>query len=254
MGVEIPPFFKVNCSMEITKSPIKREVRVVGLTQTWKARLLVYLIKRGLMIATIIAISFLIHDGSRVIAQHAIRKADAVYVSVLKELPDSLLPSNKYILAKTLPEIIDQVAKEQKVPAVALAAMVEQESSNGLFLTSQVEERTYQRLVKSHAHLPNEEIKQLARSHGVAHIMGITAMEFCNLHYSELYDNYKNLTCASKYLKMQLDKNKTQPIENRLWIAFKNYNGTGEAAEKHADRVYALMKQKLIDSLATEVS
>jgi hypothetical protein len=101
---------------------------------------------------------------------------------------------------------------------------------------------------------PEEKIQELAKSHGPAHVMGITALEFCDLEVAELYDNYKNLTCAAKYLRMQIDKTKAPSIEERLWQAFKAYNGTGAAADKHADRVYALMKKKMTGSLSKELS
>lgn len=240
-------------AQDIEKSRAKTKSR----KRSWKFRVALVLLKGVAMISLVVAVSFFIHGQSLIIADYVTKKADQIYVSTLESLPKSLIPKESVFATRlplSLSEAIKRVAREQRVPEVALAAIVEQESSNGQFLTSQLETATYRRLLKSMPETPEEKIQELARSHGPAHVMGITALEFCDLQVAELYDNYKNLTCAAKYLRMQIDKNTAPSIEERLWQAFKGYNGTGAAAEKHADRVYALMKKKMTGSLSKELS
>ncbi len=223
----------------------------------WKFKVGLMILKGVAMLSLIIYASFVIHTQSLRFATYVATEADKAYVSVLESLPASLIPKESNVIAKlpmTLEEAIRRAAREQRVPEMALAAMVEQESSNGEFLTSGLEERTYLRLKKTMPNTPDERLRQLARSHGPAHVMGITALEICDMEYIDLYDNYKGLTCAAKYLRIQLDKSKGKSIEDRLWQAFKGYNGTGEKAELHADRVFALMKKKMVGSLAKEIS
>lgn len=245
--------------MEQEQAQLKKENRAKTKSRerNWKLSIALILLKGIAMISLIVYVSFVIHSQSIRLASYALHKADKAYVHVLQSLPPSLIPKESNLAIKlplTLAEAIRRVAKEQRVPEVALAAMVEQESSNGEFLTSGLEERTYLRLKKSMPDVPDERLRQLARSHGPAHVMGITALEICDMDYLELYDNYKGLTCAAKYLKIQLDKNKHKAIEDRLWQAFKAYNGTGEKAEIHADKVFALMKKKMVGSLDKEIS
>lgn len=244
----------------MSRSPIKRETKIVGSTSQinfgWKLRLCLFLIKTLFMISVIILSSFLIHRASLDVAEVVVKKADSFYTATLEQLPKSLVPPEFTITSKftyTIEEAIQKVSAEQRVPASALAAMIEQESSNGKFLTSGLEEKTYNRIKKSHSQLPDAELRQLARSHGIAHVMGITALEVCEMSYLDLYDNYKGLTCAAKYLRIQLDKNKGVPIKEKLWRAFKQYNGTGIAAEVHADKVYALMEKNMMANLSKEL-
>lgn len=225
--------------------------------RSWKLKAAFILLKGIAMLSLIVAGSFFIHAQSIRVAEYATTKADQIYVSAIESLPKSLIPKESNIAARlplSLADAIKRVAREQRVPEVALSAMVEQESSNGEFLTSQLEVATYRRLLKSMPNTPEEQIQELAKSHGPAHVMGITALEFCDLQVAELYDNYKSLTCAAKYLRMQIDKTKGPSIEDRLWQAFRGYNGQGPAAGKHADRVYALMKKKMNGSLTKELS
>lgn len=239
------------------KSTERNRAKTKSKGLNWKFKVAFILLKGIAMISLVVAISFVIHAQSIRLAEYVTKKADQIYVSTLDSLPKSLIPKESTFAARlplSLAEAIKRVAREQKVPEVALAAMVEQESSNGEFLTSQLETATYRRLLKTMPDTPEEKIQELSKSHGPAHVMGITALEFCDLQVAELYDNYKNLTCAAKYLRMQIDKVKTPNIEDRLWQAFKKYNGEGPAAEKHADRVYALMKKKMTSSLSKELS
>lgn len=216
-------------------------------------------LKIGGRVFFILAASFVIHTSTLKLADIAVDRFKAGYAAIFELLPtpgakSAVKSESGTRVSLTLEEAIDRVAREQRVPAVALAAMVEQESSNGLKLTSPVEQATYNRLLKSMPDIDDELRKKLAQSHGPAHVMGITALEICDMQWRELYDNYKGLTCAAKYLRIQIDKSSDPKIENRLWQAFRRYNGKGPAAEVHADRVFALMQKKIGNSLNKELS
>lgn len=245
--------------MEDTEQAQVEEVRAKTKLRkrSWKFAVTLILLKGIAMSYVIIAASFLIHGYSLLAFEHITKKADKIYTSMLEALPKSIIPRQAQIAARlpyTLDEAIKRVAREQRVPEVALAAMVEQESSNNAFPTSKIEEKTYLRLKKAMPDADNDRIENLARAHGPAHVMGITALEICGMEYIELYDNYKGLTCAARYLRMQIDKTSAPSIEEKLWQAFRRYNGEGAAAEKHADRVYALMRKKMTGSLSKELS
>lgn len=220
-----------------------------------KYRVLLVILGALMLAVSSVVVSFIIHAQTLIFVDYAKERYAHFYGVVMEKLPKpESLKSATSRRSYTLEEAILRVAREQRVPAVALAAMVEQESSNGEFLTSKVEMPTYNRLLKSMPQIDDDLRINLARSHGPAHVMGITALQVCDMNYKDLYDNYKGLTCAAKYLRIQMDRAKGKNVQEKLWQAFKGYNGTGPRAELHANKVYALMQKKMVVGLVKELS
>jgi hypothetical protein len=81
--------------------------------------------------------------------------------------------------AVPIKELITAVAREQRVPVVALEAIVDQESSGGARLY-RFESNKYDQLKKS-VRDSEDEIRMLASSHGPAHVMGFNAKRLCGV-------------------------------------------------------------------------
>jgi uncharacterized protein YecT (DUF1311 family) len=133
---------------------------------------------------------------------------------------------------KPLERIIDEAAKEFSLPPVAIKATIMQESAGKYFY--RFEPHVFNRLKEPH----EQERRMLASSHGYMHILGTTAQAECGLKWHELYDTELNIACGAKYLAKQYHKHsKVKDKSERLWMAFRDYNGTGDAAARHADKV-----------------
>jgi uncharacterized protein YecT (DUF1311 family) len=133
---------------------------------------------------------------------------------------------------KPLERIIDEAAKEFSLPPVAIKATIMQESAGKYFY--RFEPHEFNRLKEPH----EQERRMLASSHGYMHILGTTAKAECGLKWHELYDPELNIACGAKYLAKQYNKHsKIKDKSQRLWLAFRDYNGMGTAAASHADKV-----------------
>lgn len=130
---------------------------------------------------------------------------------------------------------IEAASHKHKIPAVALKALAEVESSQGKYLY-----RHEPHLEARLKDVPAAERRPLASSHGVMHVLGLNAEPECGIHWSKLYDTMLGVDCGAKMLAAGLKKHAgVKDKGQRFWLAFKSYNGTGEAAERHADKVMA---------------
>lgn len=153
--------------------------------------------------------------------------ASLVQVQVIREaVPMESLP---------LEIVYKKAAEKYGLPVVALKALALQESSNGKYLY-RYEPHVYQRLKGD----TEDERRMLASSHGFLHVMGFNAKPECGVHWSELYNPIIGIECGAKMLRDRLDRHKgVKNKSERMRLAFRDYNGSGEKAELHADRVMA---------------
>jgi hypothetical protein len=138
----------------------------------------------------------------------------------------------------SLDEIIEQVAIKHQLPEVLLRAVIDQESGGGNALY-RFEPDVYTRL-KPRKASSDSEVRMLASSHGVAHVMGFNAEPRCGIHWSKLYDRTIGLDCAARILSQNLERHKANgDVARQLWLAVRDYNGAGRAAEAYATTVLA---------------
>lgn len=128
---------------------------------------------------------------------------------------------------------IEAASHKHKVSAVALKALAEVESSQGKYLYRH--EPHLEARIKG---VPAAEVRPLASSHGPMHVLGLNSETECGIHWSKLYDTMLGVDCGAKILSKLLAKHSNAKDRGKqYWLAFKSYNGTGEAAERHADKV-----------------
>jgi len=149
---------------------------------------------------------------------------------------------------RPLPELIEQVAGELKIPAIALQAVVDKESAGGKALY-RFEPEVFKRR-ESIDRGSEDERRMLASSHGVGHVMGFNARPRCNIGWDKLYDTYTGLSCGARILRQNLDRYKdVKDPAARLRLAFRDYNGSGDMAERYANDAMAKVGALLIQQL-----
>lgn len=233
-------------TIELTPDMIVDEPR--GLT----ARLVFFLIKVAVCLTALVYAAHYVVVGTGMAKQWGQEKwATAVSavtrVEVVKEYikPESVSVS----------QLIPKVARDLKVPVVALQAVIDQESSGAKRLY-RFEERKFIELKRraDFAKLPDDEIRMLASSHGAAHVMGFNAQTRCNVSWDKLYDPLTGIECGAKILRENLDRyTKVKDPSERLWFALRDYNGSGTDAEAYADKVMSRVGALLFNKLGEEL-
>jgi hypothetical protein len=147
-----------------------------------------------------------------------------------------------------LRQLIETVSSRHGVPSVVLQAVVEQESRGGEALY-RFEPGSYARL-KSQVKATDSELRMLASSHGVAHVMGFNAQPRCGVHWSKLYDPSIGLECAAKILRQNLARHANESVNSkRIWLALRDYNGSGPDAQEYATEVMARIGALLLSGI-----
>ena len=151
-----------------------------------------------------------------------------------------------------LQQLIRAVSAKNRVPVVVLQAVIDQESAGGEHLY-RFEPTTYANLRKRERG-SDSEVRMLASSHGVAHVMGFNAKPRCNVHWSKLYDTAVGLECGAKLLRENIDRySDVRDASRRIWLALRDYNGSGPAAEEYATQVMARIGAFLLGDLRNEM-
>ena len=163
----------------------------------------------------------------------------------------------EYVHAEAVPldVLIPKVAADTKVPSVALRAIADQESSGGKRLY-RFEERKFSELQRNpkYSQLPDDELRMLASSHGVAHVMGFNAGPLCQTSWDNLYDPLVGLKCGARILRSNLERHAAvKDPSRRLWLAFRDYNGSGADAEAYADKIMSRVGSLLFASVKEEL-
>lgn len=198
--------------------------------------------------AFVVVGAHLIVDGSKRVCDWSIEQWGSMVravtrVEIVKE----------YVHAEAVPldKLIEKVSTEVGVHNVALRAIVEQESSGAKRLY-RFEERKYAELKRNpqFAKLSDDEVRMLASSHGSAHVMGFNAGPLCQMAWSDLYDPYLGLKCGARILRSNMNRHNTvKDPSRRLWLAFRDYNGSGVDAENYADKIMSRVGQLLFANL-----
>lgn len=168
----------------------------------------------------------------------------------------------EYVSVPEMPieQLVEKAAKDNKVPTIALQAIVYKESANGQALY-RFEPKLYEKFLNSPSmkKFSTDEIRQLASSHGVGHVLGATAQVECGIHWSKLYDPAIGIDCAAKYLRKKVDElSHIKDPSQKLWQAFHNYNSGssdrgGSDADAYADNAMSWVGKKLYAKLSEEM-
>lgn len=159
------------------------------------------------------------------------------YIKVVKEYVK--------ISERDLTDIIADVSKEFNLNPVILKAVVAQESS-GQFLY-RFEPRVFDSRKNADRYTTEDERRMLASSHGLTQVMGYNAEARCNIHWSKLYDEYNSLRCAAIIIRENL--NNVKHVSNsseKLRLALKAYNGSGDMAEAYSQKIMAKIGELLL--------
>lgn len=194
-----------------------------------------------------LAICVLITKGLDVACEFTLAKASQVQSAVLDKLPKREVQKEPL----DVQQAILFAAKTHGVDPLILKVISEKESSGGnTRALYRFEPSLYSRVraAKSYRDLSDSEIRMLASSHGVFHILGITAERECDLHFSALYNVETSALCAAKIVRRIDETVKAKATEHRLREIFRQYNGQGPAAETYAKdamvRLAAILYQR----------
>ncbi len=144
---------------------------------------------------------------------------------------------------RTTPELIASVSREMGVNPLITEAIIEQESG-GKADAIRFEPHVFARLKTG----SEDQRRMLASSHGLLQVMGHHAANTCGLKsWSELYKRSQNIRCGLTILKHALHQHRSvMKPGQRLRLALRSYNGSGEKAEQYADSVMARIADKLL--------
>lgn len=152
----------------------------------------------------------------------------------------------------TLGEIIVKTAKEYNVDPLILTVLAEKESSGGEKLY-RFEPGKFDELRSSAKYkgLSTDELRMIASSHGIFHVMGYSAQQYCSLPWHRLYDPWSSAKCAATIVsKLYKDTETIRAPSARVREVFRRYNGAGELAERYADDAMNRLAGILYDRVA----
>lgn len=194
-----------------------------------------------------LAICVLVTTGLKIALNFTVAKASQAKEKVLDVLPKKEVAQR----ALTLDESIAKASRSNGIDPLILHVISEKESAGGnTRALYRFEPHLFSRLrgEKSYRELSDSEVRMLASSHGVFHILGVTAERECGLHFSKLYDTEKSAMCAARIVKRIDETVKAKATEHRLREIFRQYNGQGPAAENYAKdamvRLAAILYQR----------
>jgi len=194
-----------------------------------------------------LATCVLVTSALKVACDFTVAKATQVKELALDALPKKEVPQKSL----SLEEAIHRASRDYGVDSLILKVISEKESANGNMRSLyRFEPGLYSRIRgdKAFKSLSDSEVRMLASSHGVFHILGLTAEQQCQLHFSKLYNVEVAANCAAKIVRNIDEKVSEKSTSHRLREIFKRYNGAGPAAENYAadamGRLAALLYQK----------
>lgn len=158
---------------------------------------------------------------------------------------------HEFVNPATLPldKLVNNVADSAGVDHVILACLVNIESGDGS-QQYRFEPKKFEDRARVDARLPEGERRAMASSHGLAHVMGFNAMPSCGVKWHQLYEPFTGLSCGARIIKANFARySSVSDSGRRLWLAFRDYNGSGEDAEHYADKAMGCVGQKLYKGL-----
>lgn len=148
-------------------------------------------------------------------------------------------------------QLIGKYAKDLRVPKIIGLILLDKESGGG----SQVyrfEPKVFER-IKGRKGVSESESRMLASSHGVLQVMGFNAQPRCGIHWSKLYGP-EGVFCGLKIMRENLTQHKAvKDIGQRVWLAFRDYNGSGPDAERYADHAMTIAGRIMLQQWEKEL-
>lgn len=214
-----------------------------------KLRLVVFGLKLGVTLAVCLGVAHLAHQTFEVLSAHAMRAREMLLerVTITK-----VVTEYREIDDATLGDIIAKTSKDHGVDPLVMAVLAEKESRGGEALY-RFEPGKFDELrgSKSYRNMPTDEVRMIASSHGVFHIMGYSARQYCDLAWHRLYDPWTSARCAAKIVKKhQKDTEHIKAPSARVREVFRRYNGTGDMADRYADDAMNRLAGILYDRVA----
>jgi|694.fasta_scaffold01277_35 hypothetical protein len=193
------------------------------------------------------AICVLVTTGLKIALNFTVAKALQAKEKIVDVLPKKEVAQRSL----NLEESIVKASKTNGVDPLILHVISDKESSGGnQRALYRFEPHLFSRLRgdRNYRELSDSEVRMLASSHGVFHILGLTAERECGLHFSKLYDTEKSAMCAARIVRRIDETVKAKATEHRLREIFRQYNGQGPAAETYAKdamvRLAAILYQR----------
>ena len=180
-----------------------------------------------------LATCVLVTSALKVACNFTVAKAYQVKEMAINALPKREVPKRPL----GLDEAIREASNSYGVDPLILRVISEKESSSGdprsLY---RFEPGLYSRLRSDKAFkgLSYSEVRMLASSHGAFHVLGLTAEQQCQIHFSKLYNTEIAANCAAKIIRNIDNKVSERSVSIRLKEIFKRYNGQGQAADNYA--------------------
>ena len=194
------------------------------------------------------AMCVLVTTALKITLNFTIAKASQAKERVLDVLPKKEVAQRPL----TLSESITRASRAYDVDPLILQVISEKESAGGDSRSLyRFEPNLYARLraEKAYRALSDSEVRMLASSHGVFHILGLTAERECQMHFSKLYSVEASAMCAARIVRRIDDSLKAKATSQRLREIFKQYNGQGKMAEEYASdamvRLAAILYQRV---------
>jgi hypothetical protein len=145
------------------------------------------------------------------------------YMEARAWLRDTLTPVEPEKNPPALEEIVENVAAENRLPPVLIAALIVQESGAGMRQDRVRYEAHLQPKFKREGWMTDAEYKALASSWGLGQVIYGLHRQRCNLHsYADLLQPETNLRCAARILSECLRR---RTSEKRLDQCLSEYNG-----------------------------
>ena len=163
-------------------------------------------------------------------------KIDDAKAAIYEALPVKVVKEAREPLP--LSTAIEMAAGANGVDPLILQVISQKESAGGNSrYLYRFEPDLYARLrnERTYKTLSDSEVRMLASSHGVFHILGATAESQCQIHFSRLYDHEIAAQCAARIVKNIQGRANGRATSEQLREIFKRYNGSGRAAEVYAD-------------------
>lgn len=151
-----------------------------------------------------------------------------------------------------LGDIVAQVSKAHGLDPIVMETLVELESGGGKF-RYRFEPGLYAALRRSSKYKgrSDDEVRMMASSHSEFHILGASGEHFCGLKWHQLHTTPTAAQCAGTILgKLFAEEKATREPGERLRRVFRKWNGSGEIAERYADKAMAVVAKKLYKRVA----
>jgi hypothetical protein len=217
--------------------------------RSFEVRVGVVLFKAAMICAFCLAIS----RGLEAMWAELVTKVDVAKAAVIDKLTvTKVVTEYKEVDDASLGEIITRIAKDHEIDPLVLAVLAEKESAGGKALY-RFEPRKFSELLNSKKYrgVSENELRMIASSHGVFHVMGYSARDYCDLHWSQLYNPWVAARCAAVIVaRHSRDTADIKDPSVRVREVFRRFNGSGPDAERYADDAMARLAAILYKRVA----